>query len=70
MELYKLNGKTYPCSTTVTMDYIGGKWKTVILWYLAISPHRYSQLRKNLVMMSKIVGNLYNFFFFYKSSLT
>jgi len=53
MELYKLNGKTYPCSTTVTMDFIGGKWKTVILWYLAISPHRYSELRKKLMMVTE-----------------
>jgi len=53
MELYKLNGKTYPCSTTVTMDYIGGKWKTVILWYLSISPHRFSELRKKLMMATE-----------------
>ncbi|MEE9361602.1 MAG: helix-turn-helix domain-containing protein [Cellulophaga sp.] len=53
MELYKLNDKIYPCSTTVTMSYIGGKWKTVILWYLAISPHRYSELRKKLMMVSE-----------------
>lgn len=53
MELYRLNGKIYPCSTTVTMDFIGGKWKTVILWYLAISPHRYSELRKKLMMVTE-----------------
>jgi len=53
MELYKLNGKIYPCSTTVTMDYIGGKWKTVILWYLSISPHRFSELRKKLMMVTE-----------------
>lgn len=53
MELYKVNGKIYPCSTTVTMSYIGGKWKTVILWYLAISPHRFSELRKKLMMVTE-----------------
>ena len=53
MELYKSNGKTYPCSTTVTMDYIGGKWKTVILWYLSISSHRFSELRKKLMMVTE-----------------
>ena len=53
MELYKFNDKIYPCSTTVTMDFIGGKWKTVILWYLAISPHRYSELRKKLMMVTE-----------------
>ncbi len=53
MELYKLNDKIYPCSTTVTMEYIGGKWKTVILWYLAIAPHRYSELRKKLMMVTE-----------------
>lgn len=53
MELYKLNGKLYPCSTSVTMAYIGGKWKTVILWYLAISPLRYGELRKKLTVVTE-----------------
>ena len=53
MELYKIDDKIYPCSTSVTMSYIGGKWKTVILWYLAIAPHRYSELRKKLTIVTE-----------------
>ena len=47
MHIY--NGKTYPCCTSLTMGIIGGKWKTVILFYLIEGPLRYSELRKKLV---------------------
>lgn len=53
MELYKIDDKIFPCSTSVTMAYIGGKWKTVILWYLAITPHRYSELKKKLTIVTE-----------------
>ncbi len=46
--MYKFNGKNYPCCTSLTMGIIGGKWKTVILYYLLEGPLRYSQLRKKL----------------------
>lgn len=45
-EVYDLNGKLYPCSTSVTMEFIGGKYKTVILFHLQNGPLRYSELRK------------------------
>lgn len=44
--MYHVKGKVYPCCTSVTMGLIGGKWKTVILYYLIKEPQRYSQLRK------------------------
>ncbi|AXG72861.1 transcriptional regulator [Flavobacterium arcticum] len=46
--MYKVNGKEYPCCTSVTMGIIGGKWKTVILYYLIDKPLRYSELRKKI----------------------
>lgn len=46
IEIYKFNGKQYPCCTSVTMGIIGGKWKTVILFYLIDSAKRYNELRK------------------------
>ncbi len=39
-------GKTYPCCTSLTMDIIGGKWKTVILYHLREGKLRYNELRK------------------------
>lgn len=46
---YKVKGKEYPCCTSVAMGIIGGKWKTVILFYLIDGSLRYSELRKNMV---------------------
>lgn len=42
----KLNDKTYHCALDVTMDFIGGKWKTVVLWYLRKDHKRFSELKR------------------------
>lgn len=39
-------GKSYPCCTSLTMDIIGGKWKTVIIYHLREGKLRYNELRK------------------------
>lgn len=41
-----LNGKEYHCAMDVTMDFIGGKWKAVVLWYLRKEKKRFSELKK------------------------
>ncbi|AOW21516.1 winged helix-turn-helix transcriptional regulator [Urechidicola croceus] len=46
--MYLINGKKYPCCTSVTMGIIGGKWKTVILFHLIEKPLRYNELRKKI----------------------
>jgi len=43
---YKLDGKLYHCAMDITMDYVGGKWKTVVLWYLKNETHRFAELKK------------------------
>ena len=43
--MYYIEDKQYPCSTSLTMKYIGGKWKAVILIHL-IEKKRYNELRK------------------------
>src|ERR1044071_7177115 len=43
---YKLQGKIYHCAMDITMDYIGGKWKSVVLWYLKNGTHRFAELKK------------------------
>lgn len=45
---YKLNDKTYHCAMDITMDFIGGKWKTVVLWYLKSEKLRFTELRKKI----------------------
>jgi len=46
--MYTFKGKEYPCSTSLTMGIIGGKWKTVILYYLTENTLRYNELRKKM----------------------
>ena len=44
--VFTLYGEEYHCALDVTMDYIAGKWKTVVLWYLRKDKKRYNELRK------------------------
>lgn len=46
--MYTFKGKTYPCCASLTMGIIGGKWKTVILFYLIDGTLRYNELRKKM----------------------
>lgn len=46
--MLNFKGKSYPCCTSLTMGVIGGKWKTVILYYLIEKPLRYNELRKKM----------------------
>ncbi|KKR86982.1 MAG: Transcriptional regulator [Candidatus Curtissbacteria bacterium GW2011_GWA1_41_11] len=44
----QINGKAYHCALDVTMGFIGGKWKTVVLWYLRNEHQRFSELKKHI----------------------
>lgn len=46
--LIKLKGKSYHCALDITMGMIGGKWKTVVLWYLRNEPKRFNELKKQI----------------------
>ena len=46
--MYRVNGKDYPCRTSLTMGTIGGKRKIVILFHLMEGPLRYNELRKQM----------------------
>lgn len=37
----------------ITMDYIGGKWKTVVLWYLRNETLRFAELKKRIPDMTE-----------------
>ncbi|WP_321367092.1 helix-turn-helix domain-containing protein [uncultured Desulfuromusa sp.] len=38
----------YRCTVSVTLDVIGGKWKSLILWQLSFKTLRFSQLQRRL----------------------
>ncbi|ASK31876.1 MarR family transcriptional regulator [Chryseobacterium sp. T16E-39] len=46
--MYTIDNKTYPCCTSVTMKFIGGKWKAVILYHLIEGAKRYNEIRKEI----------------------
>lgn len=50
--MYCIDNKKYPCTTSLTMKYIGGKWKAAILGHL-IDKKRYNELRKELPMVTE-----------------
>ena len=49
----RLNGHIYHCALDVTMDMVGGKWKTIVLWYLRKYRRRFSELRKLIPGITK-----------------
>lgn len=52
-EMYQIDEKTYPCTTSITMEFIGGKWKMVILYHLKDGVRRYNELRKIMPMVTE-----------------
>lgn len=44
----RLNGQVYHCALDVTMELVGGKWKTIVLWYLRKDKKRFSELRRSI----------------------
>lgn len=47
-DFIKVNDKLYPCTVSIAMDLIGGKWKAVILYHLKDGHKRYNELRKEM----------------------
>lgn len=54
----KVKGKTYPCTVSLAMDLVGGKWKSVILYHLKNGEKRYSVLRKELFSVTEMTLSL------------
>jgi DNA-binding HxlR family transcriptional regulator len=53
-----MKGKTYPCTVSLTMDLVGGKWKAVILYHLKDELKRYSELRKEMPSVTEMTLSL------------
>ena len=45
---YRLDDTIYHCGTDLTMSFIGGKWKCVVLWYLRHGAIRFSELKRHM----------------------
>ncbi|SDI70163.1 DNA-binding transcriptional regulator, HxlR family [Chryseobacterium taeanense] len=54
----KFKEKTYPCTVSLTMDLVGGKWKAVILYHLKDDPKRYNELRKEMPNITEMTLSL------------
>lgn len=54
----KLKGKIYPCTVSLTMDLVGGKWKAVILYHLKDEAKRYNELRKEMPSVTEMTLSL------------
>ena len=50
--------KSYPCTVSLAMDLIGGKWKAVILYHLQKDARRYSALRKEMPAITEMTLSL------------
>lgn len=51
--MIKMKGKMFGCPASVTMEMIGGKWKSVILSHLIDGKKRYSELRKEIPLLNE-----------------
>jgi len=54
----KLKTKIYPCTVSLTMDLVGGKWKTVILYHLKDSEKRFSELCNEMPTVTEMTLSL------------
>lgn len=42
----EINELKFHCEMDVAMHYVGGKWKTVVLWYLIEDKKRFNEIKK------------------------
>lgn len=54
----ELEGKVYPCTVSLAMNLIGGKWKSVILFHLIEGEKRYNELRKEIDTITEMTLSL------------
>ena len=54
-KVYQVKENFFHCGTNATLHFIGGKWKSVIIWYLRNGNMRFSKLKK---LMSDITEKM------------
>jgi len=45
---YRMNNEDFHCALDVTMRFIGGKWKAVVIWYLRNGKKRFGELKSHI----------------------
>ncbi len=45
---YRLLNQDFHCALDVTMHFIGGKWKAVVIWYLRNGKKRFGELKQHI----------------------
>lgn len=53
--MYRWNGKEYKCPIEATIDVIGGKWRSLIIWHLNKEVLRFSEVQRIVPGISKKV---------------
>jgi DNA-binding HxlR family transcriptional regulator len=51
--MVKIDGNLFHCAMDVSMNFIGGKWKTVVLWYLKDDKRRFAEINKLIPQMTE-----------------
>jgi len=48
--VYHIDNQIFHCPLSVTMNFIGGKWKAIILWYIHMhgEPMRFGEIKKSI----------------------
>lgn len=54
----EVEGKYYPCTISLAMDLVGGKWKAVILYHLKDGDKRFNELRKEIEVITEMTLSL------------
>jgi DNA-binding HxlR family transcriptional regulator len=49
----EIDQQHFHCAMDVTMHFIGGKWKTVVLWYLRNDKKRFSELKAQMPQITE-----------------
>lgn len=58
VEYIKHKGEKYPCTVSLAMGLIGGKWKAVILYHLKAGEKRYSELHREMPAITEMTLSL------------
>lgn len=45
---YRIEGRNFNCSIDVTMFFMGGRWKMVLLWYIMSKPRGFDDIKKRI----------------------
>ncbi len=48
-----IGNEQYHCAMDVAMKYLGGKWKSVVLWYLRNEKQRFGALKKRIPQVTE-----------------